>query len=145
MPPTSVMIPYRNNYYHYANGYFYRPFGASFRIVIPPVGIFINILPRGYRTIHYPGGYCYYYNGVYYREINNRYEVIDAPSGAVVPGLLANAKTVVINNKKLYELNGIYYKEELKYYGLKIHRLRDWLKPLEFAVNSIQKIKLKVH
>ncbi len=32
---------------------------------------------------------------------------------------------------------------KLKYYGLKIHRLREWLKPLDFAVNSIQKIKLK--
>lgn len=117
LPQTAVIIPYRNYNYHYANGYFYRPFGASFRIVIPPVGIFINILPRGYRTIHYPGGDCYYYNGTYYRQNNNRYEVIDAPAEAVVPGMLAGAKTVIINNEKLYELNGTYYKEEVNNNG----------------------------
>ena len=115
--PAAVIIPYRNYNYHYANGYFYRPFGAFLRVVIPPVGIYINILPRGYQTIYYPGGYCYYCNGIYYRQNNHRYEVIDAPAGAIVPGLLAGAKTVIINNEKLYELNGIYYKEEVSNNG----------------------------
>jgi len=111
-PRTAVVIPYRNYNYHYSDGYFYRPYGSSFRIVIPPVGIYVNILPRGYRTVYYPGGSCYYYNGTYYRGTNNRYEVINAPVGAAVPELLANAKPVIINNEKLYELNGTYYKEE---------------------------------
>lgn len=113
LPRTAVIVPYRNYNYRYADGYFYRPFGASFRIVIPPVGIYVNILPRGYRAIYYPGGSCYYYNGTYYRSYNSRYEVIEAPIGAAVPELIANAKTVVVNNEKLYEMNDTYYKEEI--------------------------------
>jgi len=117
LPRTAAVIPYGNYNYRYSDGYFYRPFGATFRIVVPPVGIYIDVLPRGYRTVHYPGGLCYYYNGTYYQNYNNRYQVIDAPVGARVPGLLENAKTVVVNNQKLYEMNGTYYKEEISNNG----------------------------
>jgi hypothetical protein len=117
LPRTAVVIPFGSYNYRYANGYFYRPFGASIRVVAPPIGIYINILPRGYRTIYYPGGLCYYYNGIYYRDYNNRYEVIEAPIGARVPQLLPDAKTVVVNNEKLYEMNGTYYKEEINSNG----------------------------
>jgi hypothetical protein len=82
VPRSTVVIPFRNYNYRYSNGYFFRPYGNTFRIVIPPVGIFINVLAAGYRTIHHPGGISYYYNGVYYAQVESRYQVIDAPVGA---------------------------------------------------------------
>jgi hypothetical protein len=115
--PRSVVIPYHNYNYHYADGYFFRPSGAYFSIVAPPIGIYINILPRGYRTVYYPGGICYWYNGAYYRPYNSGYQVIEPPVGVAVPELLIDAKPIVVNNEKLYEMDGVYYKEEISNRG----------------------------
>ncbi|HVZ57797.1 MAG TPA: DUF6515 family protein [Chitinophagaceae bacterium] len=101
-------------YYRYYGGYFYRPFGGYFRVVAPPIGITIGVLPPGYREI-YVGGYPYYYfNGIYYAPgDHNDYRVVDPPVGARVPELPRDARVVVIDGRKYYELNGTYYKEEI--------------------------------
>jgi hypothetical protein len=110
-----VIIPYRGINFHYFNGYYYRPFGTYWRMVPPPVGLSIAILPGGYRRVYAGGDPYYYYGGAYYRELRDRrYEVVDAPLGASVPELPEAAKVIVINGEKLYELDGTYYKEEIR-------------------------------
>ena len=47
-----VVIPYGGISFHYSNGYYYRPYSNYFRVVAPPIGIHINILPRGYRRVY---------------------------------------------------------------------------------------------
>lgn len=111
-----IIVPYRGISFHYSNGYYYRPYGGYFRVVAPPIGIHINILPRGYRRIYVRDMPYYYYGGTYYRSDANgsRYEVVDAPLGASVPELPNGAKVVVINDQKYFELDGTYYKEVIK-------------------------------
>jgi Family of unknown function (DUF6515) len=112
-----VIIPFGGLSYHYYSGHFYRPFGSYFRIVAPPIGIHISILPRGYRQIYVGGFPYYYYGGTYYRRLDNKnddYEVVDPPLGASVPELPKDAKVVVINNQKYYEYEGTYYKEDIR-------------------------------
>ncbi len=111
-----MIVPYRGIQFHYSNGYYYRPYGSYFRVVAPPIGIHISILPRGYRRIYVRDVPYYYYGGTYYRPGTrpDQYEVVDAPLGASVPELPNGAKVVVINDLKYYELDGTYYKEEIK-------------------------------
>jgi len=109
-----IVIPYRGIHFHYSNGFYYRPYGGYFRVVAPPIGIHINILPRGYKRIYVHDVPYYYYGGTYYRKGDDRYEVVQAPLGASVPELPNGAKVVVINNQKYFELDGTYYKEEIR-------------------------------
>lgn len=111
--------PYVNIYhgginYHYQQGYYYRPYGSTFRFVVPPFGLMISTLPIGYRTIQIGPSPYYYYGGTYYRpRPNNRYEVVAPPLGAVVDQLPPNAKVKVIDGRKYYENNGTYYEESI--------------------------------
>ena len=110
-------IPWLGIPYNYYNGYWYRPYGASFQLIAPPFGIRIGTLPFGYSPIYGPWGDYYYYNNVFYRHPvndNSNYEVIDAPLGAQVPELPKGATVRVINTQKYYELDGVFYQEDLK-------------------------------
>lgn len=101
-------------HYRYQRGYYYRPYGATFQFVIPPVGIRISTLPPGYRSFYVGPVPYYYYHGTYYRSYEgNQYEVIAPPLGAVMDELPPGAKVTVIDGEKYYELNGTYYKEEV--------------------------------
>jgi hypothetical protein len=109
-----VSVSFGNNYYRYQHGYFYRPYGASFQIAIPPFGIRIATLPLGYRSFYVGPHPYYYYGGTYYRPYaGNQYEVIAPPLGAVVNELPPGAKATVIDGQKYYELDGTYYQEEI--------------------------------
>jgi len=100
--------------YRYQQGYYYRPYGSTFRFVVPPFGLMISTLPMGYRTIQIGPSPYYYYGGTYYRpRPNNRYEVVAPPLGAVVDQLPSNAKVTVIDGRKYYEDNGTYYEESI--------------------------------
>jgi hypothetical protein len=110
-------IPWLGIPYNYYNGYWYRPYGTSFQIIAPPIGISIGTLPIGYSPVFGPWGNYYYYNNVFYRHPANddsKYEVVDAPIGAQVPELPKGAEVRVIDNVKYYELDGTFYKEDLK-------------------------------
>ena len=110
----SVVVSFGGNPYHYASGYYYRPYGGYYRVVAPPIGIHIGTLPYGYWALQV-GAYPYFYfDGVFYRRGNSGYDVVDAPVGAEVPSLPRGAKVVVINGMKFYELDGNYYREIIK-------------------------------
>lgn len=110
-PYTSIY--FNNDHYWYNRGYFYRPYGSYFQLVIPPIGIRIATLPYGYRSVYVGPHPYYYFNGIYYRPYANQYEVVSPPLGAVVDELPPGAKAKLIDGAKYYELNGTYYKEEL--------------------------------
>jgi hypothetical protein len=111
-PYTSIYFGGIN--YRYQRGYYYRPYDATFRFVIPPFGVRISALPLGYRSLYIGPSPYYYYGGVYYRPYpGNQYEVVKPPLGAVVNELPPGAKVTVIDGKKYYELNGTYYEESI--------------------------------
>lgn len=117
IPGPFINIHFGGNPYYYSGGLFYQPFGSYYRIIPPPFGIRIGILPRGYWSLTL-GGYPYfYYNGIFYRKSNNDYEVVKAPVGAEVPSIPRDAKTVVIDGSKYYEYNGTYYRETIRSNG----------------------------
>ncbi len=104
-------VPYRGLSYHYYNGLFYRPMGAYFNLVAPPIGIRINVLPYGYRRMHLGSGIFFYFNGIFYRQYDRYYEVVTPPVGAEVTDLPEGSRMVVIDGVKYYEMNGTYFEE----------------------------------
>lgn len=109
-----IIVPYRGIQFYYSNGFYYRPYSGYFRVVAPPIGIHISILPRGYKRIYVHDVPYYYYGGTYYRKGGDKYEVVQPPLGASVPDLPNGTKVVVINGQKYFELDGTYYKEEIR-------------------------------
>lgn len=108
-----VSIGWRGMNYRYQRGYYYRPYGASFQVVLPPIGIRIGTLPVGYRRVMVGPNPYYYYNNTYYRPYDDQYEVVAPPLGASVDELPPGAKVKVIDGEKYYELDGTYYAEEI--------------------------------
>lgn len=66
------------SYYH-SRGVWYRPSGAYFTVVGPPVGAFVTVLPYGYTVIDFGGRPYYRYDDVYYARRDDGYVVIDPP------------------------------------------------------------------
>ncbi len=109
-------ITFGGSPYNYYNGNWYQPYGSSFQIIAPPIGIGISTLPIGYSPVYGPWGTYYYYNNVFYNrpDNNQEYQVVDAPLGAQVAELPKGAEVRVIDAKKYYELDGVFYQEDLR-------------------------------
>jgi hypothetical protein len=83
LPPRYRIVHYHAAPYYYGDGYWYRPYGASFMIVAPPIGLTLSFLPDVYTT-HWFGGIPYYRaNDIYYRWHPERraYMVVTMPIG----------------------------------------------------------------
>lgn len=79
LPPTFHVAPYQGISYYFSAGVWYRPSGARFVVVMPPVGITVPVLPRFYTTI-WVGGIPYYYaDGVYYHWVPEQRVYVVAP------------------------------------------------------------------
>lgn len=100
--------------YRYCSGVFYMPFGAGFRVVPPPFGIFIDILPMGFETVYGFNSPYYYYNGAYYEDYNNSYRVIAPPLGAIVESIPDGYETITIDGETYYKVNNVQYKPVVK-------------------------------
>lgn len=119
----SVNITFGGVPYHYANGYYYRPYDNYYRVVAPPRGIRVSILPTGYWSVRVGALPFFYFDGVFYKQMvvntasgveEKNYEVVDAPVGAQVPSISQDAKVMVINDNKYYEVDGTYYSEIIR-------------------------------
>ena len=112
---SSVSIRFGGLPYRYQQGYFYRPYGSSFRISVPPIGIHIGTLPVGYRRMYVGPDPYYVYEGTYYRSLpsSGEYEVVAPPLGTVVTALPPGAQVKVIDGQKYYEQDGTYYQETI--------------------------------
>lgn len=81
LPSRRTYIHHRNRDYFFYQGIWYRPYGVSFEVIVPPFGITVPILPPVYSTIWVHGRPYYYANNVYYlwREERDVYEVVAPP------------------------------------------------------------------
>lgn len=69
LPHGSVNVGYGREHFFFHGGIWYRPYGPSYRVIVPPVGIVIPILPSAYVTLRFGGVPYYYANGVYYTAV----------------------------------------------------------------------------
>jgi uncharacterized protein DUF6515 len=83
LPPGSLDVIYGGGHFFFRSGVWYRPQGAQFVIVRPPVGIRLAVLPPSYSTIWIGGMPYYYANGIYYTAVPNtaEYVVVAPPPG----------------------------------------------------------------
>jgi hypothetical protein len=86
---SSLPRDYHTAYYHrspyyFSEGVWYRPYGAYFSVIAPPIGLVIPILPPYYTTL-WVGGIPYYYaNETYYTYYpSGGYIVTDPPKNEV--------------------------------------------------------------
>jgi hypothetical protein len=83
LPRDHRAVVHGGSRYYFSGGVWYRPQGARFTIVMPPIGLFLPFLPPYYATI-WVGGVPYYYaNEVYYAHRGNGYVVVDPPKEEV--------------------------------------------------------------
>lgn len=82
LPPRHRTYVHGGYHYHYHDGYWYRPMGDRFVVVLPPVGIVVPALPYGYVTFTFGSHVYYRYAGVYYAPHEYGYVVVDPPPEA---------------------------------------------------------------
>ena len=82
LPQRHYRVPYRDSYYYFSGGVWYRPYGSYYSVVRPPIGIIVPILPPYYTTVWFYGVPYYYANDVYYvwRPDLNGYLVTEPPA-----------------------------------------------------------------
>lgn len=117
LPGTYININFGGIGYRYYDGVFYRPYNNLFTVIAPPIGIYINVLPLGYRRIYVHDYPYYYYNGTYYDQRGSNYYVVSPPLGAVVESLPAGYDTVVIDGETYYVADGAQYKPVIQENG----------------------------
>lgn len=96
--------------YRYYDGLFYQPYDRYYRVIAPPIGIYINVLPAGYHRIVVRDDPYYYYNGTYYNQVEDRYTVVAPPVGAIVESIPDGYETVVIDGETYYKVDNVQYK-----------------------------------
>lgn len=82
LPPRHRTYVHGGHHYHYHGGYWYRPIGDRFVVVLPPVGVVVPALPYGYVTLTFGSHVYYRYAGVYYAPHDYGYVVVDPPPEA---------------------------------------------------------------
>jgi hypothetical protein len=66
LPPRARVVHYHGDRYYYGSGQWYRPYRSGYRVVAPPVGLFLSFRPE-YQAIVSFGGVPHYRAGpVYY-------------------------------------------------------------------------------
>jgi hypothetical protein len=103
LPRNVVVVRHRHDHYWYGGGIWYRPYGARYVVVAPPLGVFVSVLPTYYSTLWYGGIPYYRANDVYYvwREPQRAYEVVAPP-----PGGAATAADPVTEDLFVYPREG---------------------------------------
>ena len=81
LPRGYRQVPHRQGDYWFHGGVWYRPWGSSWVVVRPPLGVSISVLPPFYSTLWFAGVPYYYANGLYYqwRPYERQYAVVDPP------------------------------------------------------------------
>lgn len=117
LPSFYFNLNFGGSRYRYYDGIYYQPYNNIFRVVAPPIGIFVNVLPRGHRKIYVNDYPYYYYNGTYYNQKEDNYYVVSPPVGAVVESIPDGYKTITIDGETFYEVDGAQYKPAVQENG----------------------------
>ncbi len=67
LPDRNRKVVHHGTRYYLSSGSWYRPSGAYFSVVAPPIGIVVPVLPRYYTTVWFSDVPYYYAGGTYYR------------------------------------------------------------------------------
>lgn len=78
----------------------------------PRIGITVNFLPRGHRSIHVHGRDYWYHDGAYYGSYGRGYRVITAPVGAVVLVLPRYHEVIWFRGERLFYYDGVFYRAD---------------------------------
>jgi len=94
-PPGGFYRPWGGERYYFHGGVWYRPWGPRFRVVRPPFGIGIDILPPFYTTVWFGGIPYYYADDIYYlwEPTRREYVVTAPPAGSDAAATRAPAET----------------------------------------------------
>jgi hypothetical protein len=65
LPPRARVVHYRGDRYYYGGGQWYRPYRSGYRVVAPPVGLFLSFRPDYQDIVRY-GGVPHYRAGLVY-------------------------------------------------------------------------------
>jgi len=81
LPPVHHVVTHKHLHYHYHHGIWYLPHGPNFIVVLPPIGLFVPILPPFFTTVWVNSSTYYYAGGVYYNwwPATQQYVVVEAP------------------------------------------------------------------
>jgi hypothetical protein len=83
LPPHCRVVKHKGHRYYYAGGAWYQPYGPSYIVVTPPVGLTVSFLPEFSAAVTF-GGVPYYRSGPVYYAWNpgaRGYVVTDNPRG----------------------------------------------------------------
>jgi hypothetical protein len=124
LPFGAISLNFGNRYYHYHNGYYYRPYNRGYMMVPPPVGIIVPNLPVGYTQIIIGSHPYYRYGNVYYVPFGKRYKVVDEPneSDISVAEDNNNRNSTDSEYEKVVLEGKTYYKKGSKYYKAKVSK-----------------------
>lgn len=88
VPRGGVNITFRGAPYYFHGGAWYRPWGPRYRVIAPPFGIGIRVLPPFYSTVWFGGVRYYYADDTYYlwHPETQEYVVTAPPSDATAAG-----------------------------------------------------------
>jgi hypothetical protein len=106
LPPRHHVAHYGHDRYYYGGGVWYRPYGSYYRVIAPPIGIWVSYLPDFYTTLWFGGLPYYYANSTYYvrRPDGPGYVVTEPPSGA--PEREESSESAAIDDFFMYPREG---------------------------------------
>jgi uncharacterized protein YgiM (DUF1202 family) len=84
LPSRHTVISYGKDKYHYHDGRYYRPYGAGFILVRPPLGLVVFEIPVNSRTVVSAGLTYHEFGGVHYLRKGAGYEVVRPVRGTSV-------------------------------------------------------------
>jgi len=81
IPRHSIEVERGGTRYRYGGGVWYSAYGPRWRVVGPPLGVYVPLLPDFYTTVWFGGLPYYYANDSYYvwRDGQRGYEVVQPP------------------------------------------------------------------
>jgi len=101
LPRGHRSVVHHRTTYHVHDGTWYRPAGRHFSVVLPPVGLFVPVLPYAYTTVWFGAVPYYYSSGAYYTRHPQRqgYLVAEPPEEVWVDPLPKVAETLYVYPK----------------------------------------------
>ena len=70
LPDGCETIVFKNRFYYYYDGTFFRNYGTHYEVIAPSIGMIVPYLPNyGVSYVCYKNRPAYYFNGYYYYEV----------------------------------------------------------------------------
>ncbi|MBR0566859.1 hypothetical protein J5J83_12115 [Azoarcus sp. L1K30] len=85
LPQDYRVVRHRDVDFYYSGGHWFRPMGARFVVVAPPIGLVVPVLPGGFVTLSIGGRMLYRYDDVYYARDDRGYVVVEPPRQSEAP------------------------------------------------------------